>query len=110
MPSIPGKPLILYILAKDSSLGALLAQSDKNGKECAIYYINRTLVVYEMNYRNIDKACLGVVFSSQKLRHYMLTHIVHLIAEIDPLKYLLSKFTLTSHLAKWMMIISKFEI
>ena len=40
----------------------------------------------------------------------MLVHIGHLIVKIDPLKYLLSKATLNSHLAKWMMILSKFDI
>ena len=40
----------------------------------------------------------------------MLVHTVHLVAKIDPSKYLLSKATLTNHLAKWMMILSKFDI
>ena len=63
-----------------------------------------------MNYTSIEKSCLAVIFASQKLRHYMLTHIVHLIAKIDPLKYLLKKVVLTGHLAKWMMILSQFDI
>ena len=67
MPPILGKPLIPYISATNSSLGALLAQSDETGKERAIYYISRTLVAYELNYTSIEKACLVVVISSQKL-------------------------------------------
>ena len=110
MPPIPGKPLILCISAIDSSLGELLAQSDEMGKEISIYYISQTLVAYEINYTSIEKACHAIVFSSQKLWHYMLAHTVHLIAKIDPLKYLLNKVALTGCLAKWMMILSKFEI
>ena len=64
MPPILGKPLILYILATTSSLGALLAQSDDTGKGRAIYCISQTLVAYEMNYTNIEKVCLVVVFAS----------------------------------------------
>lgn len=109
-PPILGKPLILYVSATESSLGALLAQLDEQGKERAIYYISRTLVSYEVNYTSIEKACLAVVFSSQKLRHYMLAHTIHLIAKIDPLKYLLGKAALTGRLAKWMMILSEFDI
>ena len=67
MPPILGKPLILYISATNSSLGALLAQSDEMDKERAIYYISRTLVAYEINYIGIEKACLAIVFASQKL-------------------------------------------
>ena len=110
MPPILGKPLILYISATTSSLGALLTQSDDIGKEHAIYYISQTLVSYEMNYTSNEKDCFAVVFASQKLRHYMLAHIVHLVAKIDPLKYLLSKAALTGHLAKWMMILLEFDI
>ena len=40
----------------------------------------------------------------------MLAHTVHLVAKIDPLKYLLRKIALTSLLAKWMMILSEFHI
>ncbi|KAA0065550.1 uncharacterized protein E6C27_scaffold638G00560 [Cucumis melo var. makuwa] len=38
-----GKSLILYITAQERSLGALLAQEDEKGKECALYYLSRTL-------------------------------------------------------------------
>ena len=40
----------------------------------------------------------------------MLAHTVHLIAKIDPLKYLLSKVALTGCLAKWMVILFEFDI
>lgn len=91
----PGQPLLLYISTTNSALGALLAQHDKIGKERAIYYISRTLIRYELNYTPIERACLAVIFASQKLRHYMLSHKVQLIARFDPLKYLLSRATLT---------------
>jgi ribonuclease HI len=47
---------------------------------------------------------------TQQLRHYMLTHTNKLIARIDPLKYLLRKANLTGRLAKWVMILSEFDI
>ena len=40
----------------------------------------------------------------------MLAHTIHLIEKIDPPKYLIGKVSLTSILAKWMMILSKFDI
>ena len=98
--SILGKPLILHISTTESALGALLAQLDEYGKEREIYYISHTLVLYEVNYTSIEKSCLVVVFASQKLQHYMLAHTIHLIAKIDPLKYLLSKDALMGRLAK----------
>ena len=40
---VAGKPLILYIAAQEGSLGALLAQENDKDKECALYYLSRTL-------------------------------------------------------------------
>ncbi|KAB2611155.1 S2-RNase [Pyrus ussuriensis x Pyrus communis] len=40
---VPGKPLILYIAAQESSIGALLAQENESQKEGALYYLSRTL-------------------------------------------------------------------
>lgn len=94
----------------NSSLGSLLAQYDDQGKERVIYYINRTLIVYELNYTPIEQACLAVIFASQKLRQYMLSHKVQLIACFDPLNYLLSRVALTGRLSKWVMILSEFDI
>lgn len=110
MPPVPDQPLLLYISATSTALGALLAQQVAEGKEKAIYYISHTLVGYELNYTPIERACLVVVFSSQKLRHYMITHKTKLVARINPLKYLLNKATLTGRLAKWVMLLSEFDI
>ena len=110
MPPIYGKLLILYISATETFLGILLAQEDNNNKEQAIYYLSHTLISYETNYSINEKAYLVVVFSSQKLRHYMLAHTTWMVAKIDPLKYLLSKETLTGRLTKWVMILSEFDI
>ena len=40
----------------------------------------------------------------------MLNHTIYLIAKIDPLKYLLSKAALTGQVAKWVLILSEFDI
>eukprot|EP01018_Ginkgo_biloba_P023210 Gb_34534 [translate_table: standard] len=40
----------------------------------------------------------------------MLNNKTKLIAKIDPLKYLLSKLALTHRMAKWVMLLSEFDI
>lgn len=84
----------MYISTTLVAQDSLLAQHDETGKERVIYYISRTLVGYEMNYSSIEKELLALVFASQKFRHYM-SYQIKLITKIDPLKYLLSKETLT---------------
>ena len=71
------------------ALEELLAQHDDDGKERAKYYISRKLVGYDLNYTPMEKICLVVVFSTQKLCHYILDHTVRLISKIDPIKYML---------------------
>jgi len=107
---IKGRPLILYTAAMPTSLGALLAQTNDEGKEVSLYYLSRTLLGAECNYPDIEKICLALVFAAQKLRHYMLEHTVHLVSRADPLRHILSKMTLSGRLAKWAMILSQFDI
>ncbi|KAL0540350.1 hypothetical protein IC582_024587 [Cucumis melo] len=78
---IPDKPLILYIVAQERSLGAMLAQEKEKGKERALYYLSRTLVGVEVNYSPFEKMCLALFFAIDKLRHYMQAFTVHLVAK-----------------------------
>ncbi|KAK3000255.1 hypothetical protein RJ639_044884 [Escallonia herrerae] len=75
-----GKPLILYIVAQEESLGAMLMET-------------------ELKYNLTEKTCLVLVFGSQKLRHYFLAYTMHLIARADPLKYVMAKIVPSGRLA-----------
>ncbi|KAM1249238.1 hypothetical protein ACFX2G_032626 [Malus domestica] len=88
---VPGKPLILYIAAQESSVGALLAQENEAQKEGALYYLSRTLTGAELNYSPIEKMCLALMFAIQKLRHYMHAYTIHLVAKADPIIYVSAK-------------------
>ena len=68
---IPGKPLVLYIVAQEKSLGAFMAQENKEGKERALYYLSRTFNGVKLNYSPIEKMCLALFFAIDKLEHYM---------------------------------------
>ncbi|KAM1551810.1 hypothetical protein ACFX10_043895 [Malus domestica] len=100
---VPGKPLILYIAAQESSVRALLAQENESQKEGALYYLSRTLT--GTNYSPIEKMCLTLVFAIQKLRHYMHAYTIHLVAKADPVKYVMSKPVLTGRFAKWALLL-----
>jgi hypothetical protein len=54
--------------------------------------------------------CLPLVLIAQKLCHYMLEHTIHLVSRADPLRYILSKMTLSTRMAKWAMFLSQFDI
>ncbi|XP_057481975.1 uncharacterized protein LOC130768885 [Actinidia eriantha] len=81
---IPGRPLVLYIVTQERSVGALLAQENDEGKENALYYLSRMMTHCELNYSLIEKMCLALVFAVQKLRHYFQAHTVHLVSKANP--------------------------
>lgn len=107
---LPGQPLILYTTTLDNSLGALLAQHSDKGKEQALYYLSHRLVGAEFNYSPIEKICLALIFAISKLHPHMLAHSVQLISRVDPLKYLMSKPTLSGRIGKWSLLLMEFDI
>ncbi|XP_068344134.1 uncharacterized protein [Pyrus communis] len=54
--------------------------------------------------------CLTLVFTIQKLRHYMNAYTIHLATKADPIKYVMSKPVLTGRLAKWTLLLNQYEI
>nr|XP_023885550.1 uncharacterized protein LOC111997666 [Quercus suber] len=107
---IPGKPLALYIVAQEKSLGALMAQENDEGKERALYYLSRTLNGAELNYSPIEKMCLALFFAIDKLEHYMQAYTVHLIPKADPIKYVLSRLMVSGRIARWAVLLQQYDI
>jgi hypothetical protein len=103
-------PLIVYIATQPTSIGALLALHNGEGKEVACYYLSRALVGAKNNYSPIEKLCLALVFSLKKLRHYIMAHVIQLIARADPVRYVLNQPTLMGRLGKWAVIMIEFDI
>ncbi|KAL0396266.1 UNVERIFIED_CONTAM: hypothetical protein Scaly_0075000 [Sesamum calycinum] len=98
---VPGCPLILYIAAQEHSIGILLAQKNDEGKENDLYYLSRTMAPNELKYSPIEKLCLALIFSIQKLKHYFQSHSIHLVSKANPLKYFVTKPVLLDRLERW---------
>ena len=58
----------------------------------------------------LEKTCVALVWAIRKLRHYMLSFQVFLIAQMDPLKYLMEKPVQDGKTAKWVLLPSEFDI
>ena len=62
VPSIPEKPLLLYLTTTKTRIGALLAQYlEETRKENAIYYISKKMLPYEEKYSPLEKTCIALV-------------------------------------------------
>ncbi|KAF5932808.1 hypothetical protein HYC85_028979 [Camellia sinensis] len=87
-----------------------LAQESKDRVEKAIYYLSKKMLDYETCYTSLEKACLALVWATKKFRHYLLAHSVILVSRLDPIKYLFEKPTLTGRLARWLLLLSEFDL
>ena len=92
---IPGKPLVLYIAAREN----------QKGKERALYYLSQTLNGAELNYSPIEKMCLVLFFAIDKLEHYMQAYTIRLIAKVDSIKYVLSRPVVLGHITRWAVLL-----
>ena len=63
-----------------------------------------------MKYPWIDKLCVALIYAVTKLKHYMGTHRVKVIAQSYLIKLLLQKLILTGRYAKWMLMLTKLDI
>ncbi|XP_040951179.1 uncharacterized protein [Gossypium hirsutum] len=110
-PPSPGRPLILYLTVFDNSMGCVLGQHDETGrKERGIYYLSKKFTECEMRYPPIEKLCCALVWTTRRLRQYMLYHTTWLISKLDPLKYMMESTALNGRIARWQILLSEFDI
>ena len=80
----------------------MLAQkSEEDGKERTIYYLSKKFIASEMNYSEVERTCVALVWVLHRLRQYILHYQILLVTECDPIKYLLNQPALVGKLAKW---------
>ncbi|KAK5825966.1 hypothetical protein PVK06_020860 [Gossypium arboreum] len=92
-------------------MGCVLGQHDKTGKkERAIYYLSKKFTECEMRYSSIEKLCCTLVWTTQRLKQYMLYHTTWLISKLNPLKYMMESTALSGKLARWQILLSEFDI
>ena len=92
------------------AIGALLAQEDDGGNEQPVYYVSRTLKDAETRYPRIEKACLVVIYASQRLKRYFSAHQILLVTKSHPIKALLHQPPLTEKIAQWLVLLSQYDI
>ncbi|KAL0281864.1 UNVERIFIED_CONTAM: Retrovirus-related Pol polyprotein from transposon opus [Sesamum angustifolium] len=113
LKSLQGK--LAYLGSFISNLAGTLCRNparseNDEGKENALYYLSRTMTPNELKYSPIEKLCLALIFSIQKLKHYFQSHNIHLVSKANPLKYVMVKPVLSDRLARWYLQLQQFEI
>ena len=104
------KPLLLYLVTNLYAIGALIAQEDERGVEQPVYYISRALKDVETCYPRAKRACLAIVYASQRLRHYFLAYEVWLMAKSHAIKALLQQPILFGRISQWLLQLSQYDL
>ncbi|KAK5842169.1 hypothetical protein PVK06_004499 [Gossypium arboreum] len=92
-------------------MGCVLGQHDESGrKERAIYYLSKKFTECETRYSSIEKLCCALIWTTRRLRQYMLYHTTWLISKLDPLKYMMESNALNGRMAHWQILLSEFDI
>ncbi|RDX84032.1 Retrovirus-related Pol polyprotein, partial [Mucuna pruriens] len=94
-------PFELMCDASNSALGTVLGQRVGTGKPAhVITYESRTMDPAQMNYTNIEKELLTIVFALDKFRAYLLGSKVIVFSDHVTLKYLLKKLDVKPRLIR----------
>ena len=110
-PPVEGRPLIMYLIVLDDSMGCVLGQQDESGKkEYAIYYLCKKFTDCETQYSVVEKTCCIFAWAAKRLRQYMLNHTTWLISKMDPIEYIFEKPALTWRISHWQVLLSEYDI
>ena len=111
VPSVSGRPLILYLTVTEITMECVLGQHDETErKERVIYYLSKKFTEYESRYMMIKKLYCALGWATKRLRHYMLYHTTWLISKVDPLRYICNKPYLSSQITRWQVLLSEYDI
>ena len=102
-------PFKIMCDASNYALGAVLAQR-VDGLSHVIYYASRTPDNAQSNYTTTKKELLGIVFSLDKFRSYLLGSKVVVFTDHAALKYLLKKTDSKPRLFRWMLLLQEFVL
>ena len=101
-----------YVIQSDASqfgVGATILQRI-NVEERVIAYASRKLLPREQLYSTIERELLAVTFSLQKFDQYVYGREIRLETDHKPLLYLKSLADKSSRIARWALLLHRFDI
>ena len=103
------KEFYVYVDASNVALGSVLSQKDTKKHDHPIYFASRQLVAAEKNYSTTEREALGMIYSVQKFRHYLLGYHFTFYVDHDALKYLVNKPQISGRIARWVLLLQEFQ-
>lgn len=104
------QPAYLYISTSLYVIGTMLYKKNTNNKKRAIYYLRKKFIEYEIKYTPMKKICYAMIFTTKKLRYYLLYCSTYVVGHVNPLTYLMAKQHISCRFVKWLMLLQEFDI
>lgn len=89
---------------------AFLGTDESGRKEHAIYYLSKKFTDCEKRYTLLEKTYYELAWATKHLRQYMLAYTMLLISKMDPIKYIFKSPALTRRVARWQIVLTKYDI
>ena len=98
----------MHIDTSAIAFGAILAQPYDDVDQ-PNSYVSQKLNKAERNYSTIEQEALGMVFSLQKFRHYLLANPFTFYIDHQASKYLVNKPFHHGRICRWLLLFQEFE-
>ena len=82
---------MLYVVSSTTTVGMVLAQEDPNDQEHVIYYLSKSLIDSETHYSRVEKLVVATVIAVQNFCHYILLRTTTVLADQNPMYYILNR-------------------
>ena len=103
VPPKDGETMLLYVEATQTVVSSVLVverQAEKSAKQHPVYFVSKVLHDARSRYPNIQKLIYAVLMSSQKLKHYFLSHKIKVVSPY-PLGTIVHNRDAIGRIAQW---------
>ncbi|GJZ31997.1 reverse transcriptase domain-containing protein [Tanacetum coccineum] len=100
--------LYAYLAVSAEAVSAVLL-TDRNGRQCPVQYVSKTLNEAERNYAPMEKLTLSLIHMTRRLRRYFESHPVKVITD-QPIKNILNNTETSGKLAKYAIELRAYNI
>ncbi|GKC69824.1 reverse transcriptase domain-containing protein [Tanacetum coccineum] len=105
---VNGEALIVYLASSKESISAIL-RAERGRKQVPMYFVSRTLHGAELEYLELEKLILALVYAARKLRRYFQAYLIQVLSD-KPIKQIITRPENLGHIAKWVIELGEHEI
>ena len=88
----------------------VLVQDNPDGQEHVIYYASKNLMDSETQNSHVEKLALATVIAVQKFHHYILLCTTTILADQNPMYYILTCQVPGGKYSHWLVMLQEFDL